>query len=1240
MKEKRRELSIEKRRSISYIILPIVVMVFFVGIILIFYSMLYREKVKNIIMDGEVTARKTADQVDKYISSNEDYISLTAYALDEMIIKKRSEEDIEDLLVRQTDAIRSAVDSESTGIYAYVIDRFYSGNHWVAPDDYDAKSRPWYQNPMGNPGEITLLDAYMDMETGHHMMAIGKTLVDGISVVSKDMSITGIQEVVDQAVNSGVADMGMVISPNNLVLAHSDRSEVGRDYDVQSGSLGAMIVGNLEDKDDYYFEFRYNNSDYIVYVASIRFGLHCISVKNVSKAFLPMKMLLAGIILLAIGFILVVNNVMSRIYLQGTGNKEAIESDDQSLTSAGANYSQEKVNRSTKGYEIKKHAPSLIGMFVNSGNANLGTRILRLVLIVLLISESLIGVASIMQSRSAIRASVRQRMIDIANCAAGSVDGDMYEELTADNVGSAAYQQVYNALTVFRDNAELEYVYGIREEADGRFTYTVDPAVDEPAGFGEELDRTEGLTSASMGEPSVDDEKFTDEWGTFYSAYSPIFDSDGNLAGIIGVDFSVDWFEGQINRQTRTTFLIYLAIMLVTMSITWFICYIWIRSITEPLGYMTEVAKRYGKGDFEERIETGTGDEIGVLSHTLQVMAGSLKEQIVRAETANKAKSSFLANMSHEIRTPINTVLGMNEMILRESEDSTILYYARNIKSAGKSLLNLINDILDFSKIEAGKTEITPVEYNLAVLLEDLLILMQSRAYDKGLAFNIDFDPKIPEKLKGDEGRIRQIITNLLTNAIKYTKEGSILFSVGYKKDEEEPENIYLMVSVSDTGSGIRQEDMGRLFNKFERIDEKKNRNIEGTGLGLNITQSLLELMGATLNVESEYGKGSTFSFMLPQQVISWKPMGDYKKYSSDHDPDAEKSQVRFTAPQARILAVDDNPMNLVVLTNLIKHTRVQVDTAGSGDEGLKKLSEKEYDLIFLDHMMPDKDGIETLQELRSAADNPNSATPAICLTANAISGAKEQYLAAGFDDYLAKPIDPDALDSCLLKNLPQEKIVVGDIDESRDEEKDQSAQAELLVRLGKKGILDVDTGLRNNVTAGAYVSILLMYYRSIESKAKEIDRLFRDNDLKNYTIQVHALKSSSRIVGLMELGDSAQKLESAAKSGDVTYVQMHHGEFINSYLAIKEALSDDLDSFEVKDTSEKETMMADAKILKKVYNDIRTAAEAMDVDGLEKILADTDRFLLPAGDREKIGRIREAVDNFDYSSVIGILEE
>ncbi|MCR5402397.1 MAG: response regulator [Butyrivibrio sp.] len=1238
-------------------IIPIIGILFFVGIILVYYRMLYDEKKENIIKDGEVTAQKSADLIDMYITSNMDEISLAAYALDEMITKKRSDEDVYDFLVRQSDAIRSAVDEDTTGIYGYINGKFYSGTKWIPPKDYDATERPWYIKAISRPGEITLLDPYLDMQSGQHMMAIGKVLIDGESVVSMDMSISGIQQIVDETVGSGEADIGIVISDENLVIAHSDRSEVGRDYDVQRGSLGEAIVHNLANKDKDYFEFKYAGEDYIVYTATIKSGLCCISVKNVSNVFGSMRWVLIFTIAVVIISIIIITYLV-RFYIfqsdgveahenasAGSSENDAKEEKKQKDNAVDFNVSARSSDAFTKRVPArafsKYSGPEASYIYrTDKKSTTIGKRILWLVLIVLFVSGALFCIVSIIQSRAAIRSSVCQRMIDIANCAAGSVDGNIHKNLTAEDVDSPEYMQVYNALAVYRDNVELEYVYAIKVEDDGRFTYTVDPSVDEPEEFGDEIEYSDGLYSASMGVASVDDFRASDEWGTFYSSYSPIFDSKGNIAGIVGVDFSVDWFEGQLNEQTNSMVRLYIIVLVVTIAFAWILSFIWIRSITEPLGYMTEVARQYGEGDFSESIDIDSNDEIGVLSHTLQVMAVSLQEQVQRAEAANHAKSTFLANMSHEIRTPINAVLGMNEMILRESEDNTIQYYAQNIKSAGRNLLSLINDILDFSKIEAGKTEVTPVDYNLAILLNDLLVIIQSRVYDKGLTLNISFDPTIPRGLYGDEVRIRQIIINLLTNALKYTREGSITFTVSWKKDEKTKDMICLDVSVADTGIGIRKEDMDKLFYKFERLDEKKNRNIEGTGLGLNITRSLLELMDSELKVSSEYGKGSVFSFELPQKVVDWEPMGDYRTFSSENGRSDEKTRIDFIAPSAMILSVDDNPMNLVVFSNLIKHNRVQIDTASSGDEAIRLSAEKKYDMIFLDHMMPDKDGIETLRELKSMEDNPNISTPAICLTANAISGAKEHYISEGFDDYLSKPIDPVLLEKSLLNHLPKEKIEIVDHAGRSVQSSTETGEVDALMKLRADGCLNVDTGLKNNGTSDAYISILKMYYSAINDRSAELNGYYRSKDLSSYAILIHSLKSSSRIIGAMELGEMAQKLENAAKVEDAGYLSLHHEEFMSEYLGLKEKLCNALGEDEKEGAAKAEKPIADADMMNKVYNDIKSAAEDMDSDRLDELFARMDEYSVPDEEKAFFKKLRENADNFDYSAVADALSE
>ena len=390
---------------------------------------------------------------------------------------------------------------------------------------------------------------------------------------------------------------------------------------------------------------------------------------------------------------------------------------------------------------------------------------------------------------------------------------------------------------------------------------------------------------------------------------------------------------------------------------------------------------------------------------------------------ANEAKSYFLSTMSHDIRTPMNAIIGMNEMILRDSNNEEIRMYAENIRASGKTLLGIINDILDFSKIEAGKMEIIEVDYNFASLLNDIVYMVQRKADEKNLEFNLEIDENIPRCLRGDEIRIKQVIINILSNAVKYTNEGGVVFSIKSNKCEDEPDYVNLHVSVKDTGIGIRQEDLDKLFVAFERIDEKINRNIEGTGLGMAIAQSFLSMMGSTINVESEYGKGSEFYFDLKQKVVNQEPVGEYNVAYKHFLLEKEQYKVQFVAPDAKILVVDDNEINLKVFVNLLRDTRIQIDTALSGDACIDLYKRNHYDVIFLDHMMPNKDGIDTLKDMKACADTPNQNRPIICLTANAVIGMREKYINAGFDDYLTKPIDTALLEEMLIKYLDSDLV-------------------------------------------------------------------------------------------------------------------------------------------------------------------------------------------------------------------------
>ncbi len=386
------------------------------------------------------------------------------------------------------------------------------------------------------------------------------------------------------------------------------------------------------------------------------------------------------------------------------------------------------------------------------------------------------------------------------------------------------------------------------------------------------------------------------------------------------------------------------------------------------------------------------------------------------AEVATRAKSDFLAKMSHELRTPMNAVLGMNEMILRESTDNNVIGYAGQVKAAGAVLLSTINDILDFSKIESGKLEIINSEYSLKKMILDCKNLIENRAQEKALEFSIHNDEQLPSVLIGDEMRIRQVIINLLTNAVKYTEKGSIRLDVGMTSIEE-PDIVILKISVTDTGMGISENNLPKIFSSFERLEAGLVKTIEGTGLGLSITKQLLDLMGGTVSVESMPGRGSCFTVSLPQKISDRVPVGLIVK-AAEKPGKREKYAPLYVYPEARFLVVDDVKTNLVVLTALLKKTEASIDKAESGFEALKLIEANRYDIIFMDHMMPAMDGIETMKRIKSMENNPNASVPIIALTANAVNGAEKMYIEAGFDGYLSKPIGADELEHEISKYM------------------------------------------------------------------------------------------------------------------------------------------------------------------------------------------------------------------------------
>lgn len=519
------------------------------------------------------------------------------------------------------------------------------------------------------------------------------------------------------------------------------------------------------------------------------------------------------------------------------------------------------------------------------------------------------------------------------------------------------------------------------------------------------------------------------------------------------------------------------------------------------------------------------------------------------AEAANMAKSSFLANMSHEIRTPINAILGMNEMILREEKDPAIRGYAGNIQASGNSLLSIVSDVLDISKIESGKLEIIPVDYEVNSLISDCCNMAAGRAKAKELELLVECADNVPMKLCGDETHIRQIIMNLLTNAVKYTEKGTVKLIVSGRFTDG---GFVLKVDVSDTGIGIAEENLPQLFTQFQRFDLQRNRNIEGTGLGLSIVKRLCDLMSGTITARSVLGSGSTFTVELPQKVVDSTPCGGVNlNYSAGAEHEYHHS---FEAPEAKILAVDDLPVNLLVIANLLKETRIKIDTAGSGRECLDKCSQQKYDLILMDHMMPEMDGVQTFEKLHGDKSLPNFETPVIMLTANALAGMREQYMDVGFADYVSKPVRGAKLEEAIRRNLPEYLIKPASPEIPAEAvSTEPSGFADICSAVPE---LNVNAALQYCCGSAELLNDLLHDFTE-NDHFSDLKAAFEEKRWEDYRRHAHSLKSTSLMIGLTGLSERARASELALKGGCTEFAELNHDSLIEEYSALLGKIKD-----------------------------------------------------------------------------------
>jgi len=603
-------------------------------------------------------------------------------------------------------------------------------------------------------------------------------------------------------------------------------------------------------------------------------------------------------------------------------------------------------------------------------------------------------------------------------------------------------------------------------------------------------------------------------------------------------------------------------------------------------------------------------------------------------EFANNAKTKFLTNISHEIRTPINAILGFNEMIIRQTNKPEIIHYSSNISRAGKMLLSIINDLLDMGQMSSGKIKLVPLEYSLSKVFSDVYTLQQLKAEEKGLTFTISNDEYIPNRLLGDALRIQQIITNLITNAVKYTQKGSVHVQVDYREKDENV--IDLIISVRDTGMGIKEEDLPYLYNSFQRFDEEKNRHIEGTGIGLAITHNLVEAMGGKIEVQSAYGIGSCFTVTIPQEVVGREPVGIIGNYIDEEKKD---HSVHFTAPEANVIAIDDNEMNLMVFAGSLKHLGMNIETANSGFELLNRIKQKKYDIIFLDHMMPEMDGIETRRRMLENKEHLNQDTPVIVMTANTIRGAKEQYLASGFTDYVGKPAEISVLEELVKHYLKPELVryAGSDTTEKVDDKEDLFPRVE--------GV-DWSMAFKNMPDSKLLLEIVKTFYLSAAKEVEFLNQNYQkiktekdEEALNAYRIKVHSMKNSAALVGAEEISLQARELEYASRDLDIPTIINKHTSFAQAYNSLAERLR-------VAITGEKSenvvlTHAMNSEMLKNNLTMMEDAMKEFDMDSLNEMVFALDDYTFETEEiSEKIKSLQESVRDFDQELFFKTAEE
>ncbi len=604
------------------------------------------------------------------------------------------------------------------------------------------------------------------------------------------------------------------------------------------------------------------------------------------------------------------------------------------------------------------------------------------------------------------------------------------------------------------------------------------------------------------------------------------------------------------------------------------------------------------------------------------LLVEEIQKEKRKADEANAAKSIFLSRMSHEIRTPMNAVVGMTEILLRTDLSSEQQEYLINIKNSGNALVSIINDILDISKIEAGKMKLNEDVYEVRSILKDIQMMIQNRIGDKQVKLLYELDEQLPYRLYGDGVRVRQIIINLLNNAIKFTDEGYVKLAV--KCEPETEEELLVSVSVSDTGQGIREEDLQRLFNAFEQVDTKKNSGKEGTGLGLSISAELVRMMGGKLEVCSVYGEGSEFFFTIRQKVVS---------EAVERQDEAAGDSMNFIAPDAKILIVDDNEMNRKVAVGLLAPFQMQIDLADNGKKALNMIQQNRYHVIFMDHMMPIMDGVEATKHLRGMDETYYREVPVIALTANAMKEAEELFKEAGMNGFVAKPIDMRQMCVVLRKWLPENLVIR--LEDSGDVKKMLSEPEKCETKeLPEIEGLDTKEGIKNSGSVELFMNLLGDFYKLIDAKSNKIESCLAEELIRDYTIEVHALKNTSRMIGAVNLSEQFWNLEQLGNANDLEELKKETPKVLALYRSYKPILKPYGDKLR--------TELKEAKIDEIIMylQGMHEAIEGFDLDAADQAMNELEECRLPDSCQIPMENLRVAVADVAMENILEITEE